>query len=188
MLNFMPNTVENVCKVIGETPMIKLNQITTEHGIKCQVFAKAEFLNIGGSIKDRIALYMIESAEKKGLIRPGYTLVEETSGNTGISLAIIAIVKGYKLVAVCHDRVSEEKKSILRHLGANVIIASSGLNTNDPESSRLIATKISQKPRHYLVDQHNNKDNFLAHYVSTAKEIYEQMEGKINYLFCAAGT
>jgi cystathionine beta-synthase len=184
-----PNKVfDTICEAIGETPLIRLHKVPLDHGVVCQIFAKAEFLNIGGSSKDRIALQMVETAEEKKLIKPGDTLVEATSGNTGIGLALVALVKDYKLKVVCSDKVSCEKIQILKNLGAEVFVTSCDYDREHPCSSNMISRALGKLPGHYLLDQYNNESNVLAHYRTTAEEIYEQMEGKIDYVFCGAGT
>ena len=188
MRQYPARAFETVCEAIGGSPMIRLNKVPPEHNVKCQMFAKAEFLNVGGSSKDRIALRMVEAAEADALIKPGDTLVEATSGNTGIGLALVALVKGYKLKIVCTDRVSCEKIETLKNLGSEVIVTSSDYNREHPCSSHMISTALGMLPGHYLLDQYNNPNNVLAHYDTTAEEIYEQMNGKIDYVFCGAGT
>lgn len=168
--------------------MIKLDRLMAANGIQCQVYAKFEAMNPGNSIKDRIAVYMISQAEKEGKIKKGYTLVESTSGNTGIGLAICASIKGYKLIITCTSKSSNEKISVLKALGAEVILCDSDLSRDDPESFEGKAKALGNMPNHFWLNQYSNKANPQAHYETTAVEIYQQMEGMIDYCFCGAGT
>ena len=179
---------ENVLEAVGYTPMIRINKITQENNIQCQLYAKADFYSVGGSIKDRIGVFMLEEAEKRGQIRPGDTIVESTSGNTGIGLALGCLIKGYKLIITLPDKMSDEKVNTLKALGAEVIITPTDVEHDHPDSYTSVAKRIGQQPNTYHIDQYNNPDNMLAHFHHTGEEIYEQMEGKIDYIFIGAGT
>ena len=178
----------NVLETIGSTPLIKLNKYPKEMGVQCNVFAKAEFFNPGGSIKDRTGLNMLEEAEKRGDIKPGYTIVESTSGNTGLGLAIACAVKSYKLIITIPDKMSQEKIDLLKSMGAEVILTNFTLPHEHPESYTSIARRLGNQPNHFYIDQYNNEDNPAAHYKNTADEIFNQMEGKIDYIFIGTGT
>ncbi len=177
----------NILETIGNTPLIKLNNITKN--LPCTVLAKVEYFNPGNSIKDRMALKMLEVAEEEGKIKPGGTLIEGTSGNTGMGLALAAIVKGYKCIFTTTDKQSKEKADILKALGAEVIVCPTNVEPEDPRSyysvSKRLATEI---PNSWYVNQYDNLANRLAHYEQTGPEIWEQTEGKITHLVVAAGT
>lgn len=177
----------NILDAIGNTPLVKLNNITK--GLKANIYAKLEFLNPGGSIKDRIALYMIEKAEREKKIKPGDTIIENSSGNTAMGLAIVCRHKGYKLKIVIRDTTSKEKIKMLEVLGVDVIKVDASLPPEHPESYNNYALNLVKKhPDWYYIDQHNNLDNNEAHYYTTGQEIWEQTEGKIDYLIGAIGT
>jgi len=179
--------LNNVLGSIGNTPIVKLNKITK--GIKSEVYVKLEFMNPMGSVKDRIAKYMIEKAEKQGKIKPGDTIVENSSGNTALGLALVAIQKGYNLKIVIRDRTSKEKLNLLEALGAELIKVDSTLQPEDPNSYNKITPRIvEQTPNSYFPDQHDNKDNNETHYKTTGPEIWEQMGGNIDYFVCGVGT
>lgn len=178
---------ENVLEAIGRTPIVKLGNISK--GLKANIYAKLEFMNPGGSIKDRIAKYMIEKAEREGKIKPGDTIIENSSGNTAMGLAIVCRQKGYKLKIVIRDTTSKEKIKMLEVLGVDVIKVDASLPPEHPESYNNYAQNLAKKnPSIYYIDQHNNLDNNEAHYMTTGPEIWEQMEGKIDYLIGAIGT
>lgn len=143
---------QNVVDAIGCTPMIKLNWICKDFDIDCQIFAKCENFNMGGSIKDRVAIQMIEEAEKRGLIKPGFTLVKSTSGNTGIGLALACIVKGYKLIITIPDKMSDEKINLLKAMGAELFVTSAELNITHPDSYISIARRLGAEPNHYWIN------------------------------------
>jgi cystathionine beta-synthase len=167
--------------------MIRLNQVT--QGIESRIFAKLEFLNPMGSIKDRIARYMIEKAEKEGKIKEGQLIIENSSGNTALGLALVAIQKGYKLKVVVRDSISKEKINQLRSLGVDVHCVDHTLSPESPDSYNNITPRlVAETPGCYFPDQHNNRENNEAHYHSTGPEIWEQMEGKIDYLVAGMGT
>jgi cystathionine beta-synthase len=177
----------NILETIGNTPLVKLNKLTRE--IKATVVAKVETTNPGNSIKDRMALKMVEDAEKSGILKPGGTLIEGTSGNTGMGLALACIIKGYKLICVLNDKQSKEKMDILRAVGAEVIVCPTAVEPTDPRSyysvSKRLATEI---PNSWYVNQYDNLSNTQAHYEQTGPEIWEQTDGKITHLVVGVGT
>ncbi|MEA3432378.1 MAG: cysteine synthase family protein [candidate division WOR-3 bacterium] len=177
----------NILETIGNTPIVKLNRVTRD--IKATILAKIEFFNPGGSIKDRIAVYMVKDAEKSGLLRPGGTIVETTSGNTGIGLAMYGAIKGYKVLVATSDRISQEKASLLKALGAKVIICPVDVPPDSPESCYEVAKRVAREtPNSLLVNQFFNKKNIEAHYMTTGPEIWEQTKGKLDYIVIGAGT
>lgn len=177
----------NILETIGNTPLIRLNKITKE--VPCEVYAKVEYFNPGNSIKDRMALKMVEVAEKEGKLKPGGTIIECTSGNTGMGLALAAVVKGYKCIFATTDKQSKEKSDILRALGAEVIICPTNVEPEDPRSYYQVAARLAREiPNSYLCNQYDNLANRLAHYESTGPEIWKQTEGKITHLVVTAGT
>lgn len=172
---------------IGNTPIVKLEKIT--QGLKANIFVKLEFMNPGGSIKDRIAKYMVEKAETEGRLKPGDTIIENSSGNTAMGLAIVALQKGYKLKIVIRDTTSREKIKMLSVLGAEVILVDASLPPEHPKSyNNLAQTMSNEDPSIYYIDQHNNLDNNETHYITTGPEIWEQMNGKVDYLIAGVGT
>lgn len=174
---------------IGQTPLVKLNNIPKIHGIKCEMYAKCEFLNPGGSVKDRIAYRMIQDAEEKGLLKPGYTIIEPTSGNTGIGLAMAAAVKGYRCIIVMPEKMSNEKVYTLKALGAEIVRTPTEASWDSPEAHINVAQKLQHKiPNSIVLDQYTSPGNPLAHYDQTALEIWEQCDGKLDYLVAGAGT
>ncbi len=178
---------KNVLELIGKTPMIQLDRCLPK--IKHSIFGKAEFLNPGGSVKDRIALRIIESAEKRGELVAGGTIIEATSGNTGLGLCMVAAIKGYKSIIVMPDKMSKEKIDTLKAYGAKVILTPSGIEATDPRSHYSVAQKLSQEtPNSYYANQFHNEDNLQTHYDTTGPEIWEQMGGKIDCLVNGAGT
>jgi cystathionine beta-synthase len=178
---------KNILETIGNTPMIQLNNIT--RNLPCKVLAKVEYFNPGNSIKDRMAVKMVEVAEKEGWLKPGGTIIEGTSGNTGMGLALAAIIKGYKCIFTTTDKQSKEKVDILKAVGAEVIVCPTNVEPEDPMSyysvSKRLATEI---PNSWYVNQYDNLANRLAHYETTGPEIWEQTEGKITHLIVATGT
>ena len=177
----------NVLETIGNTPIIKLNSVT--NGLPCLVAAKVDYFNPGNSIKDRMALKMVEVAEKEGKLKPGGTIIEGTSGNTGMGLALAAIVKGYKCIFVTTDKQSKEKADMLKAVGAEVIVCPTNVLPEDPASYYSVAKRLSKEvPNSYHCNQYDNLANRLAHYESTGPEIWKQTEGKITHLVCTAGT
>lgn len=178
---------ETILDCIGNTPLVKLNKIT--ENLKPKIFAKLELLNPGGSSKDRIATSMIEHAEKRGLLSPGGTIIEPTSGNTGIGIAMAANVKGYKAIIVMSSKQSREKVDLLKSYGAEVVITPAGLPREHPESIYNVAKKLAGEiPNSYMPDQYSNPSNPNAHYLTTGPEIWRQTEGKIDYLLAGVGT
>jgi len=177
----------NILETIGHTPLIRLNKITK--GLPCTVLAKVEYFNPGNSIKDRMALKMLEVAEQEGKIKPGGTIIEGTSGNTGMGLALAACVKGYKCIFTTTDKQSKEKADILKAVGAEVIVCPTNVEPEDPRSyysvSKRLATEV---PNSWYVNQYDNLANRLAHYEQTGPEIWEQTDGKITHLVVATGT
>ena len=177
----------NILETIGNTPLVKINKVTSD--VKATILAKVETTNPGNSIKDRMAVKMVEDAEKAGLLKPGGTIIEGTSGNTGMGLALAAIIKGYKLICVLNDKQSKEKMDILRAVGAEVVVCPTAVEPTDPRSyysvSRRLATEI---PNSWYVNQYDNLSNRQAHYESTGPEIWEQTEGKITHLVVGVGT
>lgn len=177
----------SILEAIGHTPLVKLSRVT--RGIPGELFAKCEFLNPGGSIKDRIGLYMIEEAEKEGKIKPGGTIVEATSGNTGMGLAIAAAIKGYKTVFVMPDKMSEEKRQNLRAFGARVVITPTGVPPESPYSHYSVGARIAREtPNGFFINQYSNLSNRETHYRFTAPEIWEQTNGKIDAIVIGMGT
>ena len=178
---------KNILETIGNTPLIKLNVLTKD--IDALVLAKVEFFNPGSSIKDRMALKMIEDAEKDGRLKPGFTIVEGTSGNTGMGLALAAIVKGYKLICVSTDKQSKEKFDVLRAVGAEVVVCPTDVKPDDPRSYYSTAKRIGEEtPNSWYVNQYDNPANSVAHYETTGPEICEQTDGKITHFVVGVGT
>ena len=177
----------NILETIGNTPLIKLNKITAE--VDALVLAKVEYFNPGNSVKDRMAIKMVEDAEKDGRLKPGGTIVEGTSGNTGMGLALAAIVKGYKLICVSTDKQSKEKFDILKAVGAEVIICPTDVEPDDPRSYYSTSKRISEEIENsWYVNQYDNPSNTEAHYLSTGPEIWNQTEGKITHFVVGVGT
>jgi len=178
---------ENLSGAIGNTPLVKLNKITA--GLTGTYYAKVEAFNPGQSAKDRIALFMVEQAEKKGFLKPGGTIVEATSGNTGFSIAMLSAIKGYKCILTLTSKASTEKISLLKSLGAEVIICPVDVKPEDPKSYYSRAEQIAKDtPNAFYLAQNFNLDNAAAHYHSTGPEIWRQTEGKITHYVCCAGT
>ncbi len=177
----------NILETIGNTPLIKLNKITKD--FPCTVAAKVDYFNPGNSIKDRMAVKMIEVAEKEGKLRPGGTIIECTSGNTGMGLALAAVVKGYKCIFTTTDKQSKEKMDILKAVGAEVIVCPTNVEPDDPRSYYSVARRLAKEiPNSFHANQYDNLANRLAHYESTGPEIWKQTDGKITHLVCTAGT
>ena len=181
------NIKSNILETIGNTPLIKLNKITK--GLPCTVAAKVDYFNPGNSIKDRMAIKMVEVAEKEGKLKEGGTIIECTSGNTGMGLALAASVKGYKCIFTTTDKQSKEKMDILKAVGAEVIVCPTNVEPDDPQSYYFVAKKLAAEiPNSFLCNQYDNLANRLAHYESTGPEIWEQTDGKITHLVSTAGT
>lgn len=179
--------LNNILETIGNTPLIKLNKITKD--LPATVVAKVDYFNPGNSIKDRMALKMVEVAEQEGKLKPGGTIIEGTSGNTGMGLALAACVKGYKCIFVTTDKQSKEKADILKAVGAEVIVCPTNVLPDDPKSYYSVAKRLAKEiPNSMYMNQYDNLANRLAHYESTGPEIWEQTEGQITHLVCTAGT
>src|SRR5205085_3903987 len=178
---------DNVVELIGNTPLVRLRNVA--EGISATVLAKVEYLNPGGSVKDRIALRMIEDAEAAGLLRPGGTIVEPTSGNTGVGLALVAQRRGYKCVFVCPDKVSEDKQNVLRAYGAEVVVCPTAVAPEDPRSYYNVSDRLAREiPGAWKPDQYANPNNPLSHYESTGPELWQQTDGRITHFVAGVGT
>ncbi len=183
----MAHIFQNILQAIGDTPIVKLNQVA--RGVPGELFAKCEFMNPGGSIKDRIGYHMVEVAEKEGKIKPGGTIVEATSGNTGMGLAIASAIKGYRTVFVMPDKMSEEKRQNLRAFGARVVMTPTGVPPESPYSHYSVAERIAKEtPNAFFMNQYENLSNRETHYLTTGPEIWKQTEGQINAVVCGMGT
>lgn len=183
----MTNVHDNILGLIGNTPMVRLNRVT--EGIPATVYAKLEAINPGHSTKDRIALHIIEAAERKGLLKEGSTIVETTSGNTGFSIAMVSIIKGYKCILSVSDKTKPEKIAYLKALGATVYVCPAAVAADDPRSYYEVAKRVAKEtPDSIYINQYFNELNIEAHYLSTGPEIWEQAEGKITHLFACTGT
>ena len=178
---------KNILETIGNTPLVQLNKVTAE--VDALVLAKVETFNPGNSVKDRMAVKMIEDAEADGRLKPGGTIIEGTSGNTGMGLALAAIVKGYKCIFVISDKQSKEKSDILRAVGAKVIVCPTDVEPTDPRSYYSVSKKLGEEiPNSWYVNQYDNPSNAIAHYEQTGPEIWEQTEGKITHFVVGVGT
>lgn len=183
----MSKVFPKITEAIGNTPIIKINSITKNS--PHQFFAKMEYFNPGGSVKDRIAQALIEGAEKRGELKPGGTIIEATSGNTGLGLALVAAVKGYKCIFVMPDKISDEKQAILRAYGAKVVITPTAVEPEDPRSYLSVAKKLVENtPNCFHTNQYHNPDNADLHYRVTGPEIWEQMKGDFDAFVAGAGT
>jgi len=179
--------VENILGTIGNTPMVKLNKITAE--IPALVLAKVEYFNPGHSCKDRMALQMVEDAEADGRLKPGGTIIEGTSGNTGMGLALAAIIKGYKLICVITDKQSKEKMDILRAVGAKVVVCPTDVEPTDPRSYYSVSKRLAEEtPNGWYVNQYDNLSNTKANYEQTGPEIWDQTDGKVTHFVVGVGT
>jgi len=184
-MKIMPDVLYN----IGNTPLVRINKISKTAGLKCELLAKCEFFNAGGSVKDRIALRMVEDAEKSGMLKAGDTIIEPTSGNTGIGLALAAAVKGYRCIIVLPEKMSNEKVATLRALGAEIVRTPTSASWDSPESHISVAQRLlAEIPNSIILDQYRNPGNPLAHYDTTAEEILEQCDGKVDMVIMGAGT
>ncbi|WP_348813757.1 pyridoxal-phosphate dependent enzyme [Flavobacterium maritimum] len=178
---------ENILGTIGNTPLVKLNKVVP--GVDALVLAKVETFNPGNSVKDRMAVKMIEDAEADGRLKPGGTIIEGTSGNTGMGLALVAIIKGYKLICVISDKQSKEKMDILRAVGAKVVVCPTDVEPTDPRSYYSVSQRLAEEtPNSWYVNQYDNLSNTLAHYEQTGPEIWEQTDGKITHFVVGVGT
>jgi len=181
--------MDSVLDNIGNTPLVRINKINKEEGIKCEILAKCEYFNSGGSIKDRIGRRMIEDAEKTGRIKKGDVLIEPTSGNTGIGLALAAAIKGYRMIITLPEKMSQEKVDVLKALGAEIIRTPTEAAFDSPESHIGVAKRLNKEiPNSHILDQYGNPSNPLAHYDGTAEELIEQTGGKIDVIVLTAGT
>ncbi len=177
----------NILETIGNTPLVRLNKLTKD--LPCQVLAKVEYFNPGHSCKDRMALKMVEDAEKDGRLKPGGTIIEGTSGNTGMGLALAAVVKGYKLICVITDKQSKEKMDILRAVGAEVVVCPTDVEPTDPRSYYSVSKRLAEEtPNSWYVNQYDNPSNAQANYEQTGPEIWQQTEGKITHFVVGVGT
>ena len=177
----------NILETIGNTPLVKLNKLTKD--LPCAVLAKIETVNPGNSIKDRMALKMIEDAEKAGLLKPGYTIIEGTSGNTGMGLAIAAVIKGYRCIFTTTDKQSREKVDALKAFGAEVVVCPTDVDPEDPRSYYSVSSRLVKEVKNsWKPNQYDNLSNSQAHYEQTGPEIWEQTEGKVTHLVVGVGT
>ncbi|MGW1197154.1 cystathionine beta-synthase [Streptomyces sp. NPDC002536] len=178
---------DSMIELVGNTPLVKLNSVTD--GIEATVLAKVEYFNPGGSVKDRIAVRMIEAAEKSGELKPGGTIVEPTSGNTGVGLAIVAQQKGYKCIFVCPDKVSTDKINVLRAYGAEVVVCPTAVDPEHPDSYYNVSDRlVRETPNAWKPDQYSNPNNPRSHYESTGPELWEQTDGRITHFVAGVGT
>ena len=178
---------DNVVEIIGDTPLVKLNRVT--EGIEATVLAKVEYFNPGGSVKDRIALRMVLDAEKAGLLRPGGTIVEPTSGNTGVGLALVAQQRGYQCIFVCPDKVSEDKQNVLRAYGAEVVVCPTAVAPEDPRSYYNVSDRLAREvPGAWKPDQYSNPANPRSHYEETGPELWKQTGGRLTHFVAGVGT
>ncbi len=177
----------NILEAMGSTPLIRLNRIARE--LPAEVYVKADYLNPGGSVKDRIGIAMIDEAERKGLLKPGGTIIEGTSGNTGMGLALVAAVRGYKVVFTINDKQSREKIDLLKAFGAEVIVCPTAVEPEDPRSYYSVAKKLAREiPNSFYPNQYENPMNPEAHYRSTGPEIWKDTDGKVTHFVCGLGT
>ena len=179
--------VDSLLELVGNTPLLRLHKLTGD--AEPTVLAKVEYLNPGGSVKDRIALRMVKTAEKAGLLRPGGTIVEPTSGNTGVGLALVAQDRGYRCVFVCPDKVSEDKRNVLTAYGAEVVVCPTAVEPDHPESYYSVSDRLAKEIEGgWKPDQYSNPDNPASHYASTGPEIWEQTEGQLTHFVTGVGT
>jgi len=179
----------SILEVVGNTPLVRLNKIPQSMGLECEVLVKCEWFNAGGSVKDRIGLRMIEDAEKEGRIKPGYTIIEPTSGNTGIGLALAGAVKGYNVIITLPEKMSKEKCDVLKAFGAKIYRTPTEAAWDSPESHIGVAKRLnSEIPNSVILDQYGNPSNPKAHYEGTGEEIVQATGGKVDYFFASAGT
>src|SRR6266852_166749 len=178
---------KTILDAIGNTPLVRLNKVSK--GLKPTILAKLENLNPGGSVKDRIGVAMVEQAEQRGFLRPGGTIIEPTSGNTGVGLAMVASVKGYRMIFVMPDKMSEEKRAILRAYGAKVVVTRTNVPPESAEHYTKVAQRLAQETSDsYMPNQYENRVNPDAHYRTTGPEIWRQAEGKVDVFVCSMGT
>lgn len=187
MVKSAGNELQNILGAIGNTPLIRLNKIT--RNIRSEIYVKAEFLNPGGSVKDRIGLAMIDAAEKEGLLRPNSTIIEATAGNTGVGLALVAAIKGYRCIFVMPDKMSQDKINLLRAYGAEVVITPTSVPPDSPENYINVAERLAREiPGAYRPGQFENQNNPLAHYLSTGPEVWIESGGKVEVFVASMGT
>ncbi|KAF2076534.1 hypothetical protein CYY_002148 [Polysphondylium violaceum] len=187
--NEKPLIMDSILQNIGNTPLVRINNISKSEGLECELLAKCEFFNAGGSVKDRIGYRMIVDAEESGRIKKGDTLIEPTSGNTGIGLALTAALKGYKMIITLPEKMSQEKVDVLKALGAEIIRTPTEAAFDAPESHIGVAKKLNAEIQNsHILDQYGNPSNPLAHYDGTAEEIIAQCEGRLDMVVCTAGT
>lgn len=184
-----PLIMGSVLENIGNTPLVNCERLAKAHGLECTLLAKCEFFNAGGSVKDRIGRRMLEVAELEGRIKPGDVIIEPTSGNTGIGLALACAVKGYRCIIVMPEKMSQEKVDVLRALGAEIVRTPTSAASDSPDSHIGVAMQLNKDiPNSHILDQYMNPNNPLAHYDGTAEEILESCEGQIDMLVAGAGT
>ncbi|KAF4845397.1 Cystathionine beta-synthase [Colletotrichum siamense] len=185
----LPPILDSAIRLIGQTPMVRLNTLPQSEGIKAEVLAKLEYHNAGGSVKDRVAKAMVEKAEQERRLKPGDTLIEATSGNTGIALALMAAVKGYKCIITISEKMSEEKVLVLKSLGAQIVRTPAGVPIASPDSIISVARRLNAStPDSHILDQYTNPNNPLAHELGTAPEIWTQCGGNVDVVVAGAGT
>ncbi|MFJ7592668.1 cystathionine beta-synthase [Streptomyces sp. NPDC097617] len=177
---------DSMISLVGNTPLVKLNRVT--EGLQATVLAKVEYFNPGGSVKDRIAVRMIEAAEQSGALKPGGTIVEPTSGNTGVGLAIVAQQKGYKCIFVCPDKVSMDKINVMRAYGADVVVCPTAVDPEHPDSYYNVSDRLAREPGAWKPDQYSNPNNPRSHYETTGPELWDQTDGKITHFVAGVGT
>ena len=179
--------IDNILEAIGKTPVVRFNRIGSD--LDCELFGKCEFLNAGGSVKDRIGKNMIEQAEQEGRIKPGDTLIEPTSGNTGIGMALTAAVKGYKMIITMPKKMSKEKEVVLKSLGAEIVRTPTEASWDSPESHISVAKKLNKEiPNSHILDQYSNPANPEAHYFNTAEEILQDFDDSLKMVVAGVGT
>jgi len=180
---------ESILDVVGNTPLVRLGRVERSEGIRARVLAKLEYMNPGGSVKDRPAMKMLEVAEKEGLLEPGGTVVEPTSGNTGAGLALAAAIRGYRCICVMPDKVSKEKQDLLKALGAEIVVTPTALTPDDPDSYYAVAERLAREiPGGFKPGQYENPANPLSHYETTGPEIWSQTKGRITHFVAGMGT
>ena len=188
-MNHHKNILEYISDAVGMTPMVRLNKVPKDEGIACEIVAKCEFMNPGGSVKDRMAKEMFDAAEKEGRIRPGNTVIEATSGNAGIGMALMDACKGYNMVITIPEKMSNEKISVLKALGAEIHRTPSEAPTFSYDSNYMLARRIQEERKgSVILDQYSNPNNPGAHYNHIGQEIFDQCQGKLDYVFAGAGT
>ena len=178
---------QNILETIGATPLVKLNKLT--QGLSADVYVKCEFFNPGGSVKDRIGFNMVKKAQEEKIIQPGDTLIEPTSGNTGIGIALAGAVLGYRVIIVMPEKMSQEKAVTLKALGAEIVRTPTEAASHDPESHISVSKKMQKEiPRAHILDQYSNPNNYMAHYEGTAEEILKDLDNKVDMIVAGAGT